>query len=225
MNVKGMSIRDIMNLTDVELSKMSAREIKAVTNRLASSANKRIRRLKESGLASRSSAYRGLRAGIKHKGKIRMFTTDYKKLKIKEMKGHKGKFPSAKGKLYKEFNRAVRFLNDKTSTIAGTKDVMKKVKQRLGEFKSKAQENRFWEAYNALQKDYGDLVKGRRISTDEIQQMIYERQFPNGKRKETDIDSVIENMRKELERKYVKSEESQPEETPFSIRYEKVKLF
>ena len=224
MNVKGMSIRDIMNLTDVELSKMSAREIKAVTNRLASTANKRIRRLKESGLASRSSAYRGLRSGIKHKGRLRLFTTDYKKLKIKPLKGHKGKYPSAKGKLYKEFNRAVRFLNDKTSTIAGTKQVMKNVRQRLGEFKSKAQENRFWEAYNALQKDYGDLVKGRKISTNEMQQMIYERQFAKGK-KETDIDSVIDNMRKELERKYVKSEESQSEETPFSIRYEKIKLF
>ena len=229
MNVKGLSIHDILGLNDYQLSKMTAGEMKQVTQRLASAANKRIRRLQRSGLTTESGAYRGLRGGRKHKGKLRTFSTDYKNLKIKPVKSRKtGKvtYPSAKGKLWKEFRRASQFLNDKTSTIAGTREVVKAVTERLGKFRSKAQASRFWDAYNAIKKDYGDLVKAGLVDSDQIQKALYDRVYSNGKMKvgeEQDrIDRVIDNMRGELERLYGERKIEEPSESPFSLMYEDI---
>lgn len=253
MDVKGKSIKYLSSLTSTEVESLSTDELRRVTQRLASAANKRIKRLRESGLASRSAAYRGLRSGIMHKGKIRKFSTTAKTIGVKPMKykrtvygerngkrvilHRKGDFvtdkagrvrSNEKSRLRNEYERAVRFLNDKTSNIAGTKEAMRKVEQRIGKFKSKAQENRFWATYTSLSNEYRDLTSGRKISTDEIQAMVYERMFektPSGKRRELDPEQVINDMQGELERMYAKKEGEQIEESPFSVRFEKVKIF
>lgn len=220
MKLSKLSVNDILNLNDSDIQKLKANELRSLVNKLASAGNKRIRRLQESKLASRSGAYRQLRGGAKHKGKVHMFTTDPKKLKIKT-KGQE------RNKLLKEFARASRFLNDKTSSVTGTRKTIRDVESRLGGFKSKAQANRFWDAYNSVRADYGDMIRGRKISTDEIQKMIYERMFKSSASPKGDaVDKVIDAMRKEMESSYVKSQQTSTEgETPFSVRFEKIKIF
>lgn len=220
MKLSKLSVNDILNLNDSDIQRLKASELRSLVNKLASAGNKRIRRLQESKLASRSGAYRQLRGGMKHKGKVKMFTTDLKKLKVKS-KGQE------RNKLLKEFARASRFLNDKTSTVSGTRKTIRDVESRLGKFRSKAQANRFWDAYNAVRADYGDMIRGRKISTDEIQKMIYERMFKSGASPKGDaVDKVIDAMRKEMESSYVKSQQTSTEgETPFSVRFEKIKIF
>lgn len=213
------SVSGILKMNDADLMKMRTGELRFLVNKLASAANKRIRRLQESKLASRSGAYRQLRGGEKHKGKVHMFTTDLKKLKVKS-KGQE------RNKLLKEFARASRFLNDKTSTVTGTRKTIKDIESRLGKFRSKAQANRFWDAYNSVRSDYGDMIRGRKISTDEIQKMIYERMFTSGASPKGDaVDKVIDAMRKEMESTYVKQQTNTEGETPFSVRFEKIKIF
>lgn len=216
-----MKVNEILNLSADKVVSLSARELRSLTKTLVDASNKRIKRLEETKTAKFSGAYRSLRGGKLHRGKLRKFSIDKKALKVKSKAGYRNK-------LLKEFARASRFLNDKTSSVAGTRKVVKDVESRIGKFKSKAQANRFWDAYNAIRKDYGDVINGRKISTDEIQATIYGRIYKGGKERKDEIDDIIEAMRGELESKYVKGEKAENEgepDTPFSIRFEKVKIF
>ena len=216
-----MKVSDILNLSADKVMSLSAKELRSLTKTLVDASNKRIKRLEETKTAKFSGAYRALRGGKLHRGKLRKFSIDRKALKVKSKAGYRNK-------LLKEFARASRFLNDKTSSVAGTRKVVKDVEKRIGKFKSKAQANRFWDAYNAIRKDYGDVIKGRKISTDEIQATIYGRLYKDGKERKNEIDDIIDNMREELERNYVKGEKAEADkepESPFKIRFEKIDIF
>ena len=234
-----MKVNDILNLSADRLYRLKTNELKALTKSLVDASNKRIKRLEESKMHLFSGAYRSVRGGKKHKGAVRKFTIDQKALKVKTKGGYRNK-------LLKEFARASRFLKDDTSTIKGTNKLMEDVANRLvgnkpGEedkkpiikFKSKAQAIRFWDAYNAIRADYGDVMKARKIGTEVMQMEIFGRIYYDGKEHKNDIDEIINNMRKELENRYVKGEKAEIKEaeaneepdTPFRIRYEKVKIF
>ena len=115
MDVKGMSIEDIINLDFEDIQKLTRKELATVTSRLVSATNKRIRRLEKSGLGE-SPALRSLK---ERTGEDRL-----------SVKGKKH------GQLQKTFTEAKHFLTLKTSTIGGyrkvVKNVRKTVSQRIG---------------------------------------------------------------------------------------------
>lgn len=108
MNIKGMSIQDIMSMSWKEMKSLNERELKALSQRLNSAANKRLRRIEKSGEANWSPAYQH----IKKSG---------------------GDF-SVKGKgdkisLMNEIQRASGFLQAETGSVEGIKRYKKKVKK------------------------------------------------------------------------------------------------
>lgn len=105
-DVKGKSIRDIMNIAEGDFLSFTEREQKAVTSRLVSAANKRARRFVK---------------GTGEQINLKSYTS-------------KGKF-SVKGKTKKsgeladEFKRVKEFLSRKTSSLRGYKEFKKKLEE------------------------------------------------------------------------------------------------
>lgn len=114
MDVKGLSIQDIIDKDWRDINKLHERELRELSMRLNSAANKRLRRLEKSGMDEWSPAY----SHIKKSG---------------------GDF-SVKGKdtkvaIKNEIQRASDFLRAKTSTYKGTKEYRENVSDI---FRSKA---------------------------------------------------------------------------------------
>ena len=103
-----MKVKEILNLSDVQINKMSRKELAQVTSILASAANKRIARIEKAGVTSPAAA---------------------------NVKAHDGKF-SVKGKntnqLRGEFARARNFMSNVTSTVKGAKSSARQIEKNLG---------------------------------------------------------------------------------------------
>ena len=107
-----MKVKEILNLSDVQINKMSRKELAQVTSILASAANKRIARIERAGVTSPA---------------------------VANVKAHDGKF-SVKGKntnqLRGEFARARNFMSNVTSTVKGAKSSARQIEKNLGLGKS-----------------------------------------------------------------------------------------
>ena len=107
-----MKVKEILNLSDVQINKMSRKELAQVTSILASAANKRIARIEKAGVTSPA---------------------------VANVKAHDGKF-SVKGKntnqLRGEFARARNFMSNVTSTVKGAKSSARQIEKNLGLGKS-----------------------------------------------------------------------------------------
>lgn len=114
IDVTGMSIDDIMGMDWAVINKLSEKDLRVLSGRLNSAANKRVKRLESSGLKDFSPAY----AHIKEKGK---FST-------------KGKDAVA---LKNEIQRATGFLSAKTGSIQGAKKHREALGKLFGEEKKK----------------------------------------------------------------------------------------
>ena len=106
MDVKGLSIQDIIDMDWKDISRLNTQELKQLSMRLNSAANKRLRRLEQSGQSKWSPAY----AHIKKSG------GDF---------SVKGK--DTKKELKAEIQRASDFIRAKTSTAEGSKEYKKNV--------------------------------------------------------------------------------------------------
>ena len=95
MDIKGLSIQDIIDMDWKDISRLNTQELKQLSMRLNSAANKRLRRLEQSGQSKWSPAY----AHIKKSG------GDF---------SVKGK--DTKKELKAEIQRASDFIRAKTST-------------------------------------------------------------------------------------------------------------
>lgn len=113
MNVKGLKITDIMNIDLDSFNRLNESELRAVTSRLVSAGNKRIRRLQSKNI--NAPALQGL-------GKEKTFSTKLSSEVSKQQRINK---------LRSEFARARTFLSSETSTIGGYKKFVRKTKQRI----------------------------------------------------------------------------------------------
>lgn len=169
MDVKGLSINDIMNLSWERLNKLSEKELKQVTSRLVSASNKRLRRLENTTRGKSSFAYQTVE--------------------------NRGRKFSVRGKdvnqTKQEFKLAKQFLGYKTSTVKGWKAYRESVEQRTGyatEGESLNWSNRtwskYWKVYRRFEETHGGTYK--RGDSDRIQKMLTEIMDSNDKRKSAD---------------------------------------
>ena len=113
INVSGMSISDIMNIDIDTFNKMNERELRAVTSRLVSASNKRIRRLEKYGI--KSPAYQSLGTDTRFSTRLPKGTDARQRV----------------NKLRQEFSSARSFLGMKTSTISGYKEYEKNIREEI----------------------------------------------------------------------------------------------
>lgn len=159
LNVKGLSIDDIMNKDWNDLAKLNLVDLKALTQRLVSASNKRLKRLESSNVGDYSSALQG-------------------------RKKSGGRF-STKGKnineIRSEFRKAKAFLKSKTSTITGTRKVINTMSKKItgsgldkvGGFKSERTYKRFWNLYHDLEQTQSGLI-GIVGGSAEVQKIVYD---------------------------------------------------
>lgn len=181
-----MNISDI-NYTIKQLQSLSRRDISKIVSKLASAANKRLKRIELAGLEDYSSAYR-------------------------YVKSSGGKF-SVKGKskeeLLLEYKRVKGYLSPerRTSTLSGTRKVKEeneqKVADRLGvTFKNEKESKDFWRAYNKYADTHRSDVYNQ--GSDTIQRLIAQRversQTLNASAVTKMINKYIEAEREEISR-------------------------
>lgn len=192
----------LMDFTRSQFRKynLSTRQYKAtirqafadITGRLVSTANKRIRQLGKTEIGKTSPAY------------------------INAMK--RGKF-SVKGKNYNQlrnvFKTAKQFLNYKTSTIEGWKDVRERVEEEIGDM-TKWEEKRFWKAYRMLEESNGGFVDkshNSRLSSDQIQKMLHQQFSESGWRSK--YSSIMDSMQEKINSAYLSESYDEDDEDYF----------
>ena len=107
MEIKGLSIKDIQDMSWRELNKLSLEELKQVSSRLNSAANKRLRRMEQLGEDKYSPAYSSImKSGGDFSVKGKLTKTDIKN----------------------EIQRASGFLSAKTGKVSGVRKHRKKLK-------------------------------------------------------------------------------------------------
>lgn len=107
--VSGMSVNDILNMSEKRFNKLSEKELKLVVGRLVSAVNKRVRRFEKAGISTPAT-----RSLEKSGGKLSV----------------KGK---SLNELRSEYARARNFMNMETSTRKGYEKVQKKISETLRE--------------------------------------------------------------------------------------------
>lgn len=110
MKITGLSIQDILDMDWKEIDKLSLEEMKQLSMRLNSAANKRLRRVEKSGDQRWSPAYQAVQTS----------GGDF---------SVKGK--NTKAEVKAELQRAGSFLSTKTSTVRGTKQHKKKIEELI----------------------------------------------------------------------------------------------
>ena len=130
--LKGKTIGELSNLDMLEFSRMSRAELSRVVSRLSSAANKRMKRIEEKGY-KHNPAYK---SAEKSGGKF----------------GAKGK---TLNQLRSEYMRVTRFLQAKTSTVKGYKQVQIEAAKRIGipddVTISENDWSDFWDFYNKVE--------------------------------------------------------------------------
>lgn len=150
-DVSGFTVDQILNIDPSELNKMNRRQLSAITSRLVSAANKRIRRLQNDPYGSVSPS-------------------------LQRIKQRGGQF-SVKGKnlqaLRNEFKQIKQFMGMKTSTLEGWKKTRKYVSEKLGGELTPDQTSKFWKVYHDLESNEGGLLEIIKDS-EMIQKMLHQ---------------------------------------------------
>ena len=140
MNVKGLSIQDILNMDWDTLNKLDTKELKQLTSRLVSASNKRIRRLEKAPYGTESYAYRS----VEKRG--RMFSVRGKNI----------------NQVKQEFKLASNFLKFKTSTVTGWGKTKSKIEKQLSDVTggesqewSENTKSKFWKVYRKTEEMHG----------------------------------------------------------------------
>lgn len=170
MNIKGLTIQDIMGMSWEELNKLNSVDLRKITSRLVSASNKRIRGL------------------MKAPSKQVMFSRGKEKvLSMGRQFSIKGKDVNA---VKQEFKLMKQFLNMKTSTVKGSKAFTKDIRERTGTAtmnESKKWTNstweKYWKVYRRFEENHKGSMKGQ---SEQIQKMITELMNSSDRRRSTD---------------------------------------
>ena len=189
MKIKGLTIEKILEMPWEEINKLTKEDLKQITSRLVSAANKRIRRLEKIPTGKSSFAYQ----------------------KIEE----RGRLFSVRGKnvneLKNEFKNVSNFMRYKTSTVRGWKQYRSKMESRVsdvtyGESQQWSEKtwSKFWKVYRKSEELHGGSYgKG---DSDKIQKKLYQIFESSDKRRSADY------FADKLEDKYIEMYESKNEE-------------
>lgn len=189
MNIKGLKITDIMNMSWDELNSMNATDLKQVTSRLVSASNKRIKRLTETKRGKSSFAYQS----VEERGR---------KFSVRGMDTNQ---------LKSEFASAKHFLEMKTSTLKGWNKYRTEMETRVGYATEGESQNwsertwsKYWKVYRRFEETHGGELqkggKGKKGDSDRVQRMLTEIMKNNDKRKNAEsFQRIIEDEWKDMQ--------------------------
>lgn len=217
MKITGLSIQDILDMDWKEINKLSLEEMKKLSMRLNSAANKRLRRVEASGEERWSPAYQA----------VQQSGGDF---------SVKGK--TTKAEIKAELQRAGSFLTAKTSSVRGTKahkqKIEKLVKEPADQNKTKLSASTYGKMVSDAQEDLSERSRKtlfntldrlretnaalvHNIGSDIIIKEIRKAQQQKGNRNRFQLAKEIERRFPELaedsEARYVREEQERQERT------------
>lgn len=142
-----MKFKDVQNLSDIDVTQMSHKQLKEVASVLFPVVNKRIERLEKGGYGE-SSALRGLKLSQ---------NTEAPKFKISDTK--------SRNQLLSQIISAQNFAKSKTGSVSSLKRMEKDFFNRYGG-KQNIDSSEFWKEYRKFEEENTGLVN--RLSSDFI---------------------------------------------------------
>ena len=191
MDVNGLSIQDILEMNQNDLNRLSRNDLARVTSRLVSASNKRIRSLEKSETGSKSLILKALNEKGINKFSVRN-------------KGH--------NELLKTLADSRDFLKAKTSTVRGTRIVLKRRKEIIESRTGfKVTDNDVNRVYDALHKAQEMGIIGGRGSKGSLNA---EKELWNvvDKNSVTNVDELIQTLESKITEVY---EQMIPDEDEF----------
>ena len=196
INVRGLKVADIVNMDIKALNKLKKSDVKALSLRLVSAANKRLKRLRNADLGKLSPAYR-YATGNNGRGRF----------KVKNQ---------TRNELLKQFKTLRVFLSDKkTATVKGWKAVRRNIEKRIGSKIPKTKYKSFWGIYRKYVEVRGgkgmltSFKGGDGKSGSERVMTLIAKQFIGKKGTEDDVlKKLTEGMTKAYEELQDKEEEN-----------------
>ena len=199
MNVKGLKVKDIMNIDLDTFNNLNESQLRAITTRLVSASNKRIRRLKERDI--NSPAIRGL-------GELNQFST-----KLDENVSPQNRV----NQLRHTFAKIRNFMASETSTISGYNKFVKRVKTKLAQdlgmtyedVDKKLNVGKMFDLLHKAQKD--GLISSYRHSAGSLQgrEIITEKIIDNPEMSYEDLKKILQE---ESDLKYEEKEKAEQTE-------------
>ena len=199
MNVKGLKVKDILNIDLDAFNNLNESQLRALTSRLVSASNKRIRRLKERDI--NSPAIRGL-------GDIEQFSTKLNEDVTPEQRVNQ---------LRSRFAKIRNFMTSETSTISGFNKFVKRIKTKLAEdlgmtykdIDTKLNVGKMFDLLHQAQKD--GLISSYRHSKGSLQgrEIITEQVIDNPEMSYEDLKKILKEKKDIL---YEESEKAEQED-------------
>ena len=206
MNVKGLKISDILDIDLDTFNRLNEKELRAITSRLVSAGNKRIRRLQEKEI--NSPALQGLGEEKTFSVKLSSDVRDEQKV----------------NQLRSEFARARSFLTSETSTIGGYKKYVSRTTKRIAEelkmpekeLREKIDINKLFDIHHTAQER--GLISSYRKSKGSMQgrSVIAEILVDNPNATKEDILRWLEENEDRLYKETQEESEDETEETELS---------
>ncbi len=173
-----MRIEDILDLEPGELMKLDRPQLAKIVSQMSSVANKRVSRLKKSGVQSQA---------------------------LENVNRGGGSF-GVRGKninqLRSEYKRARGFLQSKSSTVKGAKAVNKRIEEQIGGSLTPAQFKDFWGAYNRLEELEPNFL--REYGSEQMQRFLRNELEENN----LSLDELLQSGLEEIQRQYEENTES-----------------
>lgn len=144
VDVRGMSIDDILAIDPDRISRMSDADLTAVSKRLVSATNKRVRRLR----ASKTGKFSPALHDVPEKGFSVNFAKD---------KNHRNR-------VYEEFSRMRDFLGRKTSSAKGWRDVRRQLHEKYNAPMDPEKASDFWRGYREFAAGNPAIASGHQGS-------------------------------------------------------------
>lgn len=196
MNLAGLSIESIINMSEEELRSLNEKDLRQITSRLISAGNKRLKRAKPTKTGVYSPALISL---AEAQGKdLEKGETPHFELPSKADLTKQG-IKNTRSAVRSRFEQVKNFLQAKTSTAKGFKEYRSKMYEALGNkiTMSKERENDFWRAYNRFMID--DHQKAIFKSKGENAVLYWLRNYAESNNI-YDTDSLYQALRKEADR-------------------------
>lgn len=230
LDVSGLSISQLEDLLNTPTArKLTKGDLDAILRRLRSAANKRLKRMEQTGMTSTSPAYqkRRQKRNNKYVGKARRW-------KAKKKQSHRQKT--------NEIEEILRWMKLKTSQVRGAKEVMRKIAEDIGEFPTTEDANNFWDTYHKLLEEYPLIRDKNDAFYMSLRKKLYQRMFDKDKPAKTPLEDIMDEMRSIIEEELksrqgdlddsneeifqdIEDEENNDEEFNIKVKEERVRIF
>lgn len=190
LDVSGLTVQDILEMDYATINKLSTQNLKALSQRLISASNKRLKRIEKSNLTDFSKPYKQ----VKTKGKGHRFS-------------NRGK---NRQQTLKQFQKMKQFLNRQTGSVSGIRKTQRDFNRRMGTQVAKSNLKKFWQIYRQFEESNLYITKSKQGNSLSVQEFL-----AMEIRHDKNEDSLLEKLNRFAEEMYEEQIREDVDDFPF----------